>query len=51
MTSLLTLEKHIDKIKGFNTNWICPGPKSIMKDGLKSHLHTNQHKEAEWLEK
>ena len=33
-------EKHIDKIKGFNTNWICPGAKSIKKDGLKSHLHT-----------
>ena len=24
---------------------------SIKKDGLKSHLHTNQHNEAKWLEK
>ena len=43
-------EKHIDKIKGFNTNWIHPGAKSIKKDGLKSHLHTNHNKEAEQLE-
>ena len=44
-------EKRIDKIKGFNTNWIRTGAMSIKKDGLKSHLHTNQHNEAKWLEK
>ena len=44
-------EKRIEKVKGFNTNWIHPGAKSIKKDGLKSHLQTNQHKEAERLEK
>ena len=44
-------EKRIDKIKVFNTNWIHPGAKLIKKDGLKSYLHTNQHKEAERLEK
>ena len=43
--------KGIEKVKGFNTNWICPGAKSIKKDGLKRHLQTNQHKEAERLEK
>ena len=30
---------------------VCSWCKSIKKDGLKSHLHTNQHKKAEWLEK
>ena len=25
----------IEKVKGFNTNWIRPGAKSIKKDGLK----------------
>ena len=44
-------EKCTDKIKGFNTHWIGPGAKSIKKNGLKSHLHTHQHKEAERLEK
>ena len=44
-------EKCIEKVKGFNTNWIHPRAKSIEKDGLKSHLQTNQHKEAERLEK
>ena len=43
-------EKRIEKVKGFNTNWIRPGAKSIKKDGLKSHLETNQHKEAVRLE-
>ena len=43
--------ENVQKKKGFNTNWIRPGAKSIKKDGLKSHLQTNQHKEAERLEK
>ena len=30
---------------------VCLWCKSIKKDGLKSHLHANQHKKAEWLEK
>ena len=45
------MEKRIDKIKVLNINWIRPGAKSNKKDGLKSHLHTNQHKEAKRLEK
>ena len=44
-------EKRIDKIKGLNINWILPRAKSIKKDELKSHLHTNQHKETKRLQK
>ena len=41
----------LTKLKGLTlTGYIHPGAKSIKKDGLKSHLHTNQHKEAEQLE-
>ena len=39
-------EKRIDKIKGFSLNWIRPGTKSIKKDGVKTHCHSVQHKEA-----